>query len=146
MAAARARAQTVALWRYTLIEAAMDAQLTCRQRGRVVNGIAGREHTDPFGTPVRVSRKTIDRWIRARRAGGFDALVPAPRNVTPRTEASVLELAVALKKDCDVKSHSVSKSVDWRSTDVDDVTSGQCPGPVPTVACVAGNGWVRSPR
>jgi len=98
VAAARARAQTVALWRYTLIEAAMDAQLTCRQRGRVVTAIAGREHTGPFGTPVRVSRKTIDRWIRARRAGGFDALVPAPRNVTPRTEASVLELAIALKK------------------------------------------------
>jgi putative transposase len=80
--ARRARAQTVALWRYTLVEEAMDAQLTSRQRG-----------------PVRVSRKTIDRWIRFRRAGGFDALVPAPRRCTPRTDPAVLALAVALKKE-----------------------------------------------
>jgi hypothetical protein len=44
------------------------------------------------------------------------------------------------------KSHVASESVDWRSADVDDVTSGQCPRPVPAVACVAGNGRVRSPR
>ncbi len=98
-AAGRVRAQTVALWRYTLIEEAMDARLTSRQRGRVVTAIAAGEHTGPFGTPVRVSRKTLDRWIRARRAGGFDALVPAPRRCTPRTDASVLELAVALKRE-----------------------------------------------
>ena len=40
----------------------------------------------------------------------------------------------------------MSESVDWRSADVDDVTSGQCSRPVPTVTCVAGNGWVRSSR
>jgi putative transposase len=97
--ARRARAQTVALWRYTLVEEAMDAQLTSRQRGRVVAEIAGQEHTGPFGGPVRVSRKTVDRWIRARRAGGFDALVPAPRRCTPRTDAAVLALAVAVKKE-----------------------------------------------
>ena len=97
--ARRSRAQTVALWRYTLIEEAMDAGLTSRQRGRIAAAIAAREHTGPFGGPVRVSRKTIDRWIRFRRAGGFDALVPAPRRCTPRTDASVLELAVALKRE-----------------------------------------------
>jgi putative transposase len=98
-AARRARAQTVALWRYTLVEEAMDAQLTSRQRGRVVADIAAREHVGPFGARVRVSRKTLDRWIRARRGGGFDALVPAPRRCTPRTDAAVLELALALKKE-----------------------------------------------
>jgi len=45
---------------------------------------------------------------------------------------------------CDMRVHVVSESVDWRSADVDDVTSGQCPRPVPTVTCVAGNGRVRS--
>lgn len=48
---------------------------------------------------MKVSRETLDRWIRAWRTGGFDALVPAPRNVTPRTQASVLETAVALKRE-----------------------------------------------
>ena len=46
-----------------------------------------------------MSRKTIDRWIAARRCGGFDALVPAPRQCAPRTDAQVVELAVGLKKE-----------------------------------------------
>lgn len=98
-AAWRARAQTLALWRYTLIEKAMDPALSTRQRGRVVREIAAAEHTGPSGEPVRLSRKTIDRWIRARRSGGFDALVPAPRRCAPRTDAAALGLAVALKKE-----------------------------------------------
>jgi len=48
---------------------------------------------------VRISRPTVDRWIRAWRARGFDALVPTPRRVEPRTPAEVLELAAALKRE-----------------------------------------------
>ena len=46
-----------------------------------------------------MSRASLDRWIRAWRAGGFDALMPRPRQVTPRTPAEVLELAAALKRE-----------------------------------------------
>ena len=53
----------------------------------------------PFGQPVRIARATIDRWIRDWRRGGFDALVPHPRRVSPRTPAEVLDLAVALKTE-----------------------------------------------
>jgi putative transposase len=95
----RERAQTVALWRYTLVAPAMDEQLTARERGRVVRELAERDHSGPFGTRVRVSRKTLDRWIRTRRQGGFEALVPSPRRVTPRIDAAVLTLAVSLKKE-----------------------------------------------
>ncbi len=42
---------------------------------------------------------SLDRWIRAWRAGGFDALVPSTRHAEPRTGASVLELAAALKRE-----------------------------------------------
>ncbi len=98
-AARRQRAQTIALWRWSLIEPAMDDALTSRQRGQVVRELAGREHAGPSGRTVSVSRKTIDRWITARRAGGFDALVPAPRQCTPRTDPQVVELAVGLKKE-----------------------------------------------
>ncbi len=98
-AARRQRAQTIALWRWALIEPAMDDALTSRQRGQVVRDLAGREHAGPSGRTVSVSRKTIDRWITARRAGGFDALVPALRQCTPRTDAQVVELAVGLKKE-----------------------------------------------
>lgn len=45
-----------------------------------------------------------------------------------------------------MRSHVVSESVEWRSADVDGVTPGQCSRSVPTVTCVAGNGWVRSSR
>ena len=95
----RQRAQTIALWRWSLIEPAMDAGLSARQRGAIVRGIAAGEHAGPFGGVVSVSRKTVDRWITARLAGGFDALVPAPRQCMPRTDPQVVELAVGLKKE-----------------------------------------------
>src|SRR6266699_1580193 len=44
-------------------------------------------------------RWTLDRWIRMWQRGGFDALVPAPRQSQPRTPPEVMELAVALKKE-----------------------------------------------
>ena len=97
--ARRQRTQTIALWRWSLIEPAMDPALTSRQRGAIVRQLAGREHAGPSGRTVSVSRKTLDRWITARRAGGFDALVPAPRQCTPRTDPQVVELAVGLKKE-----------------------------------------------
>ncbi|MGH3433957.1 MAG: DDE-type integrase/transposase/recombinase [Thermocrispum sp.] len=98
-AARAARARQIALFRYALIRPAVDVGLTSRQRGALVRALAAQSHTGPDGTPVRVSRKTLDRWIRAWRAGGFDALIPAPRQVAPRTDATVLELAVGLKKE-----------------------------------------------
>src|SRR5262249_40725615 len=97
--ARRARAQDVALFRYRLIAEALEPQLSTKQRGALVRGIAGRVHTGPAGTPVQVSRKSLDRWIRAFRAGGFEALCPAARSVLPRTDADVLALAAALKKE-----------------------------------------------
>ena len=62
-AARRERARTIALWRWALIEPAMDAALTVRQRGAMVRQLAAREHEGPFGRPVSVSRRTLDRWI-----------------------------------------------------------------------------------
>src|SRR5262245_52136660 len=79
------RARRVGLFRYELVQEVIDPQLSARQRGRMVRELALATHTGPFGQPVRVSRQTIDRWIRAWRAGGFEALVPAPARVLPRT-------------------------------------------------------------
>jgi putative transposase len=93
------RARAVALFRYGLIREAADPALSTRQRGALVRELAAGEHAGPFGNPVRVSRACLDRWIRAWRAGGFDALAPPARQVTPRTPAEVLELAAALKRE-----------------------------------------------
>jgi putative transposase len=93
------RARAVALFRYSLIREAADPGLSTRQRGRLVRELAAREHAGPSGEPVTVSRPSLDRWIRAWRSGGFDALAPSSRQVTPRTPAEVLALAAALKRE-----------------------------------------------
>jgi putative transposase len=89
----------VALFRYTLVREPADCSLSKAERGRLVRELAAREHAGPDGRPVRVGRTTIDDWIRAYRAGGYEALVPRPRKVAPRTPARILELAIALKRE-----------------------------------------------
>jgi len=91
--------QAVALFRYALIREAADPELTGRQRGALVRALAERDHLGPDGQRVRVSRNTVDRWIRYWRDGGFAALVPDPRRGVPLTPAEVLELAATLKRE-----------------------------------------------
>jgi putative transposase len=93
------RAREIGLFRYMLIRQAADATLSRRQRGAMVRAIAAQPHTDPFGRVVTLSRWTLDRWIAEWRRGGFDALVPNPRQSQPRTPAEVLQMAAALKKE-----------------------------------------------
>jgi len=93
------RARAIGLFRYGLIREAADPGLSTRARGRLVRAVAAAEHTDPTGRRVRVSRDTLDRWIRAWRRGGFDALVPSPRQSCPRLPVEVVEMAVALKRE-----------------------------------------------
>ncbi len=93
------RARRMGLFRYELVGEVIDPALSARARGALVRALAEREHTDPFGTRVRISRPTIDRWVRAWRAGGFEALVPQPAKVTARTPAEVLGVAAALKRE-----------------------------------------------
>ena len=91
------RARAVGLFRYSLVRQAADSALSSRQRGLLVRQLACSDHLGPDGDRVRVSRNTLDRWIRAYRAGGFDALVPAARHVDPRTPTAILELAETLR-------------------------------------------------
>ena len=93
------RARAIGLFRYQLIREAADPAHSTRARGRLVRAVAAVEHTDPTGRRVRVSRDTLDRWIRAWRRGGFDALVPSPRQSAPRLPGEVVEMAVALKRE-----------------------------------------------
>ena len=58
------RAQAVALFRYSLIREAADPAVSSRQRGEWVRRLAAETHLGPDGDRVRVSRNTIDRWIR----------------------------------------------------------------------------------
>jgi hypothetical protein len=89
----------VALLGYQLICPALEAGLSTKARGRIVRVIAERTHQGPFGKQHRYCRDTLDRWIRRYRAGGFEALVPSLRQPGARVDTTVLELAVALKRE-----------------------------------------------
>jgi putative transposase len=95
----RDRATEVALFRYALIREAADPMLSTRQRGRLVREIAARAHPHPDGLELTVGRSTLDQWIRAWRAGGFEALKPKPRGLSPKVSDDVLHLAEALKRE-----------------------------------------------
>ncbi|MDX3387820.1 helix-turn-helix domain-containing protein [Streptomyces niveiscabiei] len=89
----------IAAFRYSLIREALDHDLSPLQRGRLVRRQAATEHIDPFGRRVRVSRQTLDRWIRDWRRAGFEALVPRQRRVVYRTPDNVLALATVLNSE-----------------------------------------------
>jgi len=91
--------QAIALFRYALVREAADPALSPRERGELVRALAEADQLGPDGERVRISRPTLDRWIRAWRAGGFPALLPDPRVGVPRTPAEVLALAEALKRE-----------------------------------------------
>jgi putative transposase len=93
------RAREAGLFRYSLVQELAEAGLSPAERGRRARELAGRVHDGPGGQAVRVSRGTLDRWRRAYESGGFDALVPSPRQPAPRTPVEVLALAEALKRE-----------------------------------------------
>ncbi len=95
----RDRATEVALFRYALIREAADPALSTRQRGRLVREIAAGTHSHPDGTQLSVGRSTLDEWIRAWRSGGFEALKPKARALSPKVPDDVLHLAEALKRE-----------------------------------------------
>ena len=66
----------VALFRYSLIRTLADPGLISDRARPAGAGDRRRGAPGPFGEPVTVSRARLDRWIRAWRAGGFDALIP----------------------------------------------------------------------
>ena len=118
------RLRDVALFRYSLIREAADPRITPRERGELVRALASVEHLGPAGTYVKVSRPTLDRWIRAWRSGGFDALVPTPRRGVRFIPRELLELAVAQKKAApkrtaaQIAAHVAAASLPGRSPSV----------------------------
>lgn len=91
--------QAVALFRYSLIRELADPELSGRDRGALVCALAGADHAGPDGRRVTVSKPTLRRWLRAWRAGGFEALAPAVRNQPTRTAVEVLAAAESLKRE-----------------------------------------------
>jgi putative transposase len=93
------RRRDIGLFRYSIVREPADARLSKAERGALVRCLADAEHSAPDGSRVRVSRSTIDRWVRDLRRGGFEALVPASRTCEPRTAKELLGLATSLKRE-----------------------------------------------
>jgi putative transposase len=91
--------QGVGVFRYSLVREASDLALSKAERGALVRALAAMEHATPDGRRIGVGRSSLDRWIRAYRAGGFEALLPKLRVVPLRTSAEVLALAERLKAE-----------------------------------------------
>jgi putative transposase len=91
--------EQVALHRWAVIAEAASDRLTAAERGALVRQIAARAHTCPDGSARRYSRGTIDRWLRAWRAGGLAALKPSPRadTGTVRAHPELFAEAAALR-------------------------------------------------
>lgn len=96
----------VALARWAVIAEAADERLAAAERGRLVSELARRVHRDADGKTVRVTSRTIYRWLAAWRTGGFEALKPRRRRDAgvPRTAVEVLELAAALRREAPARS------------------------------------------
>jgi putative transposase len=94
-----ARAREAGLFRYSLVQELLEPGLSQAERGWRAREMAGRVHEGPGGRRVTVSYSTLTRWRRRYEEGGFDALVPSPRQPAPRTPEEVLALAEALKRE-----------------------------------------------
>jgi putative transposase len=79
--------EAVALHRYGVIAEAMNPRLGPAERGALVRQIARRPHLHPDGSERRYSRGTLDRWLRAWRSGGLEALKPSERSDTGAVRA-----------------------------------------------------------
>lgn len=95
-------ATQVALFRYGLIAPLLAPDLSPEERARLRREILGRLHVRPGdGKAEPVSERSLRRWLKAYRDGGFAALKPRSRRdrgQVRRIEAAVLEKAVALRE------------------------------------------------
>lgn len=100
------RATRVALARWAVIGEAVDERLTPAERGQLVSALARQVHRDADGRPVRVTSRTIYRWLAAWRAHGFEGLKPRRRRDAgvARVDGQILELAASLRREAPARS------------------------------------------
>ena len=74
------RGEEVALFRFSVISAAVSPRLTPAERGVIVRGLAACSWVTPEGVERSFARGTIDRWLVAYRRDGLSGLRPVPRS------------------------------------------------------------------
>lgn len=94
--------QEIANFRYGLIAPLVTRRLEPGEQAQLLKEIARHSYDIPFSTAKMVSVRTLERYMKAYKEGGWDALKPSPRADLLRSktiEPEVLEKAIALKKE-----------------------------------------------
>lgn len=95
------KARTEALFRYRVIATLLDAREDVPVRARIAE-VASQRHPHPHRGDVRVSARTLWKWLASFRAGGIDGLRPRRRKDMGCVRAmpvSVLDRAEALRRE-----------------------------------------------
>jgi len=108
-------AEAIALHRWAVIAQAANPRLSPAERGVVVRATAARAHAHPDGSERRYSRNTLDRWIRAWRSGGLEALRPQARADAGvvRRNPELLDEAAALRLELPTRSAAAIADILW---------------------------------
>lgn len=91
---------SLALFRYRLIAEAIDAERG--ERAGILRSIAGAEHITPSGQSLRVTVRTLERWVANFRKKSLAGLVRATRKDKGKARAlseAAIERLIALRKE-----------------------------------------------
>lgn len=94
--------QEIANFRYGLIAPLVTRKLEPGEQAQLLKEIARHSYDIPNSNGKSVSIRTLERYIKSYKEGGWDALKPSPRADQLRSktiETEVLEKAIALKKE-----------------------------------------------
>src|SRR5690606_15508873 len=94
--------QALANFRYGLIAPLVSRKLESGEQMNLMREITSHMYTYPDGQEKKVSLRTLERYVKAYRLGGWEALLPAVRadKLQSREIADdVLQKAIALKKE-----------------------------------------------
>ena len=99
--------QEVANFRYGLIAPVVTRELKTGEQGVLLREIAGHTYDIPHSQEKKVSLRTLERYLKAYREGGWEALLPSVRAdklTSKQVPPEVLEKAIALKQECPTRS------------------------------------------
>jgi len=100
MSVERNRAEEIANFRYRLI-----SPIVCRESlyfgetAELIRQAAAKIYQIPGSRRTRVSPRSIERYLKQYREGGFEALMPKSSTGTTRIPQEYLDLAIALKQE-----------------------------------------------
>jgi len=96
----RNRAEEIANFRYRLI-----SPIVCRESlyfgetAELIRQAAAKTYQIPGSRKARISHRSIERYLKKYREGGFEALMPKNSTGKTRTPQEYLDLAIALKQE-----------------------------------------------